>query len=52
MKAFLAACIGIVVISFGAKFGLDGLGMTADQVYSLPGVSLPDPDWASEFPEE
>jgi len=43
MRAFLAAVIALVLISFGADYALNKAGYSADQVYSLEGVSLPAP---------
>lgn len=43
MKAFLAALIGIAAIAVGVHYGLDSLGMSAREVYSLDGVSPPPP---------
>lgn len=43
MKAFLAALVALVVISFGADYLLhEELDFAADQVFSLEGVSLPE----------
>jgi hypothetical protein len=43
MKAFLAAVIAMIVISFGADYILHhGLDFAADEAFSLEGVSLPE----------
>lgn len=42
MKAFLAAIVATVVISFGADYLLNsGLEFAADQAFTLDGVSVP-----------
>ena len=40
MKAFLAGCIGIVMISLVAAFALEQLGMSAENTFSTPNVRL------------
>ena len=40
MKAFLAGCIGIVLISVVAVVALEQLGMTSENVFSTPNVRL------------
>lgn len=40
MKAFLAACLAIVVISLIAGFGLEALDMSSGQTYSSDNVRL------------
>ncbi|MEO1494843.1 MAG: hypothetical protein AAFV19_22070 [Pseudomonadota bacterium] len=43
MKAFLAAIVATIVISFGADYLLNhGLDFAADQAFSLDGVSVPE----------
>jgi hypothetical protein len=43
MRAFLAAMIALVVFSFGADYALQNAGYSAQEAFSLEGVSLPAP---------
>ena len=40
MKAFLAACIGAIVIAIAAHYALDSLGYSSENVYSSGNVRL------------
>lgn len=40
MKAFLAACLAIVVITVGANFYLTSLDVSSERVYSTANVRL------------
>ena len=40
MKAFLIACVAIVVISVGASLTLDMFQKPADQAYTTSGVRM------------
>lgn len=42
MKAFIAGCVGIVLIGVVAAFALEQLGMSSEGVYSTPNVRLGD----------
>ena len=40
MKAFLAACAAMIVISIAASFGLQEAGFSASEVYKTDSVRL------------
>ncbi|MEL6205313.1 MAG: hypothetical protein AAFR47_08385 [Pseudomonadota bacterium] len=40
MRAFILACVALVAISWGANFGLNELGFSAEEQGSSPSVRL------------